>query len=598
MKNLVVLDCEVFPNYFLVALKNLDTQKMMTFEVKGKDSYLTAEQKKKLVMILSKRTTFGFNSRNYDMPIIHHALRGATCQGLCKLSNHIIENNVPYWRTYKELAIQPSKAFKHFDIQEPTPGVMIGLKQYGARMHTQKLQDLPIEPNTMLTAIQAEAIKSYCENDLNVTIELYEKVKDRIDLRVKMSEQYNLDLLSLSDAQIAEAVVRSEMRKRSISADPTPTVVPEGTIVKYVPPDFIKYKSDNLNAMLDFIAKEEFPVNGLGRLEMSPELRNMKVKIGDGEYNIGIGGMHSREKSQVVYPAKDELLIDNDVSSYYPAIISKLSLYPTNLTPMFLEWYRQVTQTRLKAKKAGDKVVADTLKILLNGAFGKSAQKFSSMYSPSNFLATTITGQLSVLMLIERTELAGMRVVSGNTDGYVTLCKKSQYPLLQKICEDFQTETTFELEETRYTALYSRDVNSYLALKENGYKGKGIFTLNDLQKNPQNEICILAVIDHLQKGVPVADTIRGCTDIRKFLRMQSVTGGAVYKGEYLGKVVRWIYSTESDDPITYKGNGNKVGKSDNCRPIMELCDVPDDIDYDRYIEEARDILTAIGTMEL
>ena len=92
---------------------------------------------------------------------------------------------------------------------------------------------------------------------------------------------------------------------------------------------------------------------------------------------------------------------------------------------------------------------------------------------------------------------------------------------------------------------------------------------------------------------PTEDTIRTCTDLTQFLTVRSVTGGAIWKDQYLGRVVRWIYSTDGEK-ITYKKNGNKVPKSDGSRPVMELCDFPTDLDYDRYTEEANGILEDIG----
>lgn len=79
-------------------------------------------------------------------------------------------------------------------------------------------------------------------------------------------------------------------------------------------------------------------------------------------------------------------------------------------------------------------------------------------------------------------------------------------------------------------------------------------------------------------------------------------GGATWREGYLGKVVRYYWSTAGDPIIKVKahpttGNRPKVPKTDGCRPIMTLPDdysVPTDLDYRRYIEEARSILANIG----
>ena len=79
-----------------------------------------------------------------------------------------------------------------------------------------------------------------------------------------------------------------------------------------------------------------------------------------------------------------------------------------------------------------------------------------------------------------------------------------------------------------------------------------------------------------------------------------MTGGAQWRGQYLGKVVRWYRGADSTDPIFYGSGakeGHKVGGSDNAVPAMELPNsVPADIDYDFYITEARDLLREIGAI--
>jgi hypothetical protein len=65
-------------------------------------------------------------------------------------------------------------------------------------------------------------------------------------------------------------------------------------------------------------------------------------------------------------------------------------------------------------------------------------------------------------------------------------------------------------------------------------------------------------------------------------------------------VVRYIWSKDGD-PIFYKkahpttGNFKKVSKSDGCRPVMTLPEVlPGDIDYERYVVAAEELLKDIG----
>ena len=66
-------------------------------------------------------------------------------------------------------------------------------------------------------------------------------------------------------------------------------------------------------------------------------------------------------------------------------------------------------------------------------------------------------------MLIERIELLGIPVVSANTDGVIVKCPKVRQTELNAVISKWETDTGFETEETRYTAIFSRDVNNYFA---------------------------------------------------------------------------------------------------------------------------------------
>ena len=285
-----------------------------------------------------------------------------------------------------------------------------------------------------------------------------------------------------------------------------------------------------------------------------------------------------------------------DVVSYYPSIIINNNYYPDHLGPDFINLYKKFYEDRVKAKLNGDKVRAETYKIILNGSFGKFGSKWSKLYSPSLLLHTTLTGQLTLLMLIERLLLEGFTVVSANTDGITIKGNKTQVPLLDSLLINWQNETEFKLEKTHYKAIYHESVNSYIAILDNNeVKCKGNYALEGLHKNPQSPICVEAVINYIQYGIEIEDTIyKGKDDIRKYLIIRKVTGGAIYKDQYLGKVIRWYYGLNGD-VITYQKNGNKVAMSEGAIPLMILPNIAvDDIDFQKYIDISYKMLKKLG----
>jgi hypothetical protein len=484
----------------------------------------------------------------------------------------------------------------HIDIIELPIG-QASLKIYGGRIHTKKMQDLPIDPNALIQDTERSLMRKYCKNDTQVTGELFDALKGQIDLRKEMTAQYGINLNSKSDAQIAEAIIKSELYEQT-GEHYRPKQYDANYTFSYRNPEIIQFKTQTLCDIFDQLLYETFTLKDNGSVEL-PQWLIEPISIGKGSYQMGIGGLHSRETAQHITATGGFHLSDFDVASYYPSIILHQRLFPETMGEAFLNLYREIVKKRITAKHTGDKVTADTLKIVLNGSFGKFGSKYSSLYSPQLLLQTTITGQLSLLMLIEELELNGIQVVSANTDGIVTYYHESQIPKLQDILFDWEIATSYTLEQTDYREIASRDVNNYIAVKLDGKtKCKGCFGEASLSKNPDGLIIYEAVAQFIANGTPIEKTVTDCDDIRKFVTVRRVTGGALFQGDYLGKAVRFYHSSSSslvDMSLVYAKNGNKVPMSQGCRPLMNLPDsFPDDVDFYYYYTKANEVLKGVG----
>ena len=546
----------------------------------------------KLAKLMRDNTTLGFNSNSYDLYMVAAALENRSCAELKKLSNEIIMSNLPAW---KAVDVSIPNTWDTIDIIDVLQG-QASLKVYGARINQPKLQDLPYPHDATLTEGQMNSVRDYCVNDLRVTKALADKLTDQLALRVSMGKEYGLDLRSKSDAQIAEAVLKSEIEAISGNAL-RPLKMASDATVKYIDPKIVEFKDPVLTDIFKKICAQDFELSGNGSIKMPDWLANTKIKIGKGSYQMGIGGLHSTEKGQSVRAGDGHFLCDFDVASYYPNIILQQCVEPLNMTGHFLPVYQSIVDRRLVAKRAGDKATADTLKIVVNGSFGKLGSKWSILYAPNLLIQTTITGQLCLLMLIEAYEAAGATVVSANTDGVVVWGPKSLEDAIDQVNWDWMLQTSYELERTDYRALYSRDVNNYIAIKPDGSaKGKGIFGAQGLSKNPDFPIVSEAIAAHLSGKVNFKEAIRNCTDVSKFVTVRKVTGGAKWRGKILGKSVRFYYSSSVDqnEAITYAKNGNKVPKSDGAMPLMDMAEMPSDVDLERYVGIAMIAMKGMG----
>jgi hypothetical protein len=594
--NTYIIDTECYKNYWLFLAVNHKTGTALEIELFGEDAKLSQEQAEKIERLLLNHETISFNGLNYDIPMICAAMDVWDCSKLHKLSTKIITSQKVTWQILREHKLNVPAYKHHIDIIELPIG-QASLKIYGGRIHTKKMQDLPIDPNALIQDTERSLMRKYCRNDTQVTGELFDALRGQIDLRKEMTAQYGINLNSKSDAQIAEAIIKSELYEQT-GEHYRPKQYDANYTFSYRNPEIIQFKTQALCDIFDQLLYETFALKDNGSVEL-PQWLVAPITIGKSSYQMGIGGLHSRETAQHIKAAGDFYLSDFDVASYYPSIILHQRLFPETMGEPFLNLYREIVKKRITAKHTKDKVTADTLKIVLNGSFGKFGSKYSSLYSPQLLLQTTITGQLSLLMLIEELELNGIQVVSANTDGIVTYYHESQIPALQDILFNWEITTSYTLEQTDYREIASRDVNNYIAVKLDGKtKCKGCFGEASLSKNPDGLIIYEAVAQFIANGTPIEKTVTDCDDIRKFVTVRRVTGGALFQGDYLGKAVRFYHSSSpslADMSLVYVKNGNKVPMSQGCRPLMNLPDsFPDDVDFYYYYTKANEVLKGVG----
>lgn len=578
-----------------------------------------------------------FNGIGYDNPMIAAALTGLDCDTLKNLNDAIIpgggKQGVKPWDFYRNFGV-PEPTWGHIDLMEPTPGVRISLKIYGGRMHSKRMQDLPFDPSAMFGMMDRLNSSLYCGNDLQTTHELKNTIMPRLLLRHEIGKQYNIDVMSKSDAQIAEAVFRAKLPYK-----PEKTYLPHGHSFKYVAPAWLSFVSPELQRVLamaqrvDYILKnpdelrlsdDEKVYDSDGReiksgIKFSDELKGLDIKIGKSVYRMGIGGLHSKEKRQHFKAEPGRwTIVDRDVKAYYPTLMLLMGMYPPGTGPAFIEVFREIYNSRLHAKlmkaqceAAGDdigtahwKVIDEGLKIVLNGTYGKLGSRYSFLFAPELMIRTTLSGQFALLMLIESLELSGIRVISANTDGIVLVTPVGLEWLRDQCIESWELKTGLETDETQYTAIYNANVNNYIAFKPDGkHKAKGWYGESGVVpkaspsgKSPGMDVCNDAVIAYLRDGTPVAATIMGCKDIKRFVIIKNAnnpSGGAIEErtGENVGKALRYYFAVGVTTGFRYAGNGNLVAGSTGTKSLMDLPDeFPTDVDYAAYIEKALKML--------
>lgn len=595
----IAFDTETYPNYFLAGFKHLDSGAYFYCEAKSHKQINIA----KLTWIMWAFNHIGFNSYDYDMPLIEAAIRGASIAELKQMSDDFILRGERYRGV--------RAGFNHVDLINVAP-LQGSLKLYAARLHTKRIQELPIDPHKVLTFEQMEFVKDYNCNDLDCTGDLFKELQPAIEMRKELGPRFNTDMRSMSDAGIAETIMTQELRKVTGRSIRPPEFDADFTF-QLKRPSMLKFETSFFNELVDKIEQAVFTLDGLGYVNIPKWLDGMTFDFGPNHYRMGGGGLHTCEQQVSYYSDEKNSIRDFDVASYYPNIIINCNLFPAHIGQDFLTVYKEkIVLVRLEAKRMKIFVIADGFKIVSNGIFGKSKNRYSIVYAPEMGTFITIFGQLLLLMQIERVAAHGIHAITANTDGVVYLCPKGREAELKEILDQWGKDTGFPVEETIYKSYHARDVNNFIAIKEKGdeaarflderlgAKTKGAYcergsALNSvLSHNPEHLITKDAVLHYLTKRTPLEQTIRNCNDIRRFVSVRNVRGGA-HKGQtYLGRVVRWYYANGEAGEINYLSNGNKVPNTTGAKPLMELNDFPNDINYDWYVNEAESILKAIG----
>lgn len=595
----MVFDVECFENFFLVAFKNISTKKITIFTAPFNEE--------KLRWVMQNYTCIGFNSYKYDLPLVWMAYANQNMEVLKMASNDIINTNAWPGEIINAYSIT-MRPCDHIDLIEVCP-LRGSLKLYAGRLHAKRLLDLPWAGSQSLEDWQIPITQDYCICDLDDTELLFNNLKEQMQLRYDLTKEYKEDLRSKSDAQIAEAIITSELFRLTRKRPKRPQISP-GSMHKFVPPDNLYFQSDYMKGVLKTVTDASFYIADTGYLIRPDEIKNLEIKLGSSVYRMGIGGLHSSEKTMAVVADENRLLVDRDVAGYYPAIVLNCKLAPKNLGLSFLVVYQNLVSRRLEAKRLKNLAVSENLKVAVNGTFGKTGNPYSILYAPDVIVQILLGGQLYLLMLIEMLEMGGVPIISGNTDGCLMHCSKDKYQAMLDIVKEWERITGFETEEAQYKAVYARDVNAYLAVKTDGtVKGKNVYydpwrigaSAKDqywrFQKNPTCQICVEAVELLITKGISIEETIRQCTDVTRFVAIKNVTGGAHFNGEYLGKVVRWYYANGASGTINYIKSNRIVADTEGAVPLMDLSDeLPSDINYDYYVQRCKDMLTDMGAM--
>lgn len=610
-KTVLVYDIEVFPNVFSCTLKNSETEQVVVFELSHRKDSILKEANRMVKIFLDNKYLFcGYNNIHYDNPIMNFIIENISsmpndyqkvCNRIYKLSQQIVTSETSEsWKQWKY-----ATKFATLDLLTMlfSQKLRVGLKEMQVTMQYRNVQEYEGDFESWLPDSEIDTMLAYNLNDVDSTLELLNRCKNDIDLRIGIQQEYGVDVLSKDGMSIGTEILKIKYLEKTkkqwyqIKDLRSPCDVIE--LDKVIFP-FIQYETPVLQNLLKEMKQQTVSAGRKG-YEKHFLLDNVEV-------TVGVGGIHTKNIPEVIIPKEDELLLDSDVNSLYPSLIISYSLVPQHLGKEFLEIYGQVREERLAAKKAHQDVKNTTLKLALNGATGNYQNQYSWLYDPMAVMKIRINGQLLLLMLTEMLLKAGARLKQLNTDGILYIISKTvDY---QAILRQWEEKTKLTLETEEYEAFYQFAINDYLAIgkgyaetKDKGLiKQKGLFIDKvKLGKGMQPMIIPEALNKYFADGVPVEQTIKECKDLSKFITYQKAD--KKFSVEYNNKIISRInrYYVSTNGPYLYKCevvDGKRVGYTNMLKAsgvtivnnLDEIKEFPKNINYKYYIAECNKIL--------
>jgi len=603
-KNSYVYDWETYLNYSCVTFRPTGRGRILRFFIDGSENSQEAELEK--FLLSHEGYLIGFNNEHFD-DLVTIAFLVNQRGGKKDISKHLFETAQTIIFAQNDTTGIIKKSFykqakdneitiRSIDLKK-IANIQKSLKLVGVSLQWEKIQDLPYAFDKELTKEEMEEVFEYNLNDVNITWKLLQKIEDEVKLRFDLSEQYELNMINQSRSGMANKLfikfyAEKSGKKRSDFIDArTPRSVIKGTDL--ILPN-VSFSSPQLNKVKESIQSWRLTLP-------SYQSEYPRVKYGKNVYQLGVGGIHSEDTGNIYVSDNEYMIVDADVSSYYPSIMINYDISPNHLGQSFLSILKDIRDERMIAKKTGDKIKSEGLKIVINSVFGKLGFENFFLYDPLAMRQVTLNGQMYLLMLIERLEGKGFEVISANTDGIVTKVKRIRYEEFLSICREWEKELSFELEYTEYKKYVRRDVNNYIVQKTDGkIKAKGIFNKEiDLTKGYSKPIISIVLEEHLIHGKPVEEVLRGHKNIHDFCISQKMGGQfkAYYDKEEVQKSLRYYVSQSGKELYKLKSNGSKTSLCVGRNVVLFNDYFPSEdykIDYSYYREEIDKIIKEVN----
>ena len=614
----VIYDIETLKECFTFCFLDYETKKKKQFII-----HKTKNEFNKLIefIIKLKQNNYyfvGFNNLAFDAQVLQYLFKNnkifktATVELILQNSYKFVQDLIALQNTenkYENIVSEKNLIFPQIDLfkQKHYDGKAkrgTSLKWIEFTIGFDNIQEMPIHHSASVDEKDIDLILSYNWNDVEATTKFFELIKFETDLRITLSNEYDLNLLNASEPRLAKEIFAKFLSEES-GINPWElkklrTIRNIINVNEIIFP-YIKFQTKELKKVLEEIKQLKIDANNTkGSFEKNFNYHGIETVM-------GLGGIHACCEPGI-YKSNDELIMEDlDVTSMYPNLAIQNDLKPAHLGNSFTKIYNNIFQERRTIPRTDPRNYV--YKIVLNSAYGLSNEENSYLYDPLFTMSITINGQLSILMLVEMLSLVipEIKIYQENTDGVTIGYSPDKKQIVHDICREWEKITKLELENNFYKQMIIMDVNNYIAQDIKGkIKRKGLFEYElDYHKNHSFLVIPKALEAYFINNIRPYDFIKNHNNSFDFfgavkskkdfeINLYSILNREFIK-EKQQKVCRYYISNKGGRLIKDFHDGRKVSveASNVCNIINKIENEIFDFNYKYYINEVQKIINLI-----
>lgn len=612
-----IYDLETYPNCFLMTVMEASSQKVLCWEISDRCNESRDIINFTRYLVAHKHRLVGFNNVGFDYPILHMlcVMGNGDAQTLYNKAQAIITDQYGGNRWLHR--IKPTEVLvpqidlyliHHFDnVARAT-----SLKALEFAMRSDNIEDLPFEVGTRLTAEQMDKLREYNVHDVKETYKFYLESLPMIAFREELTAKYKRDFMNHNDTKIGKDYFTMRLEEAGVECyewtdngrQPKQTVRDSIHLKDAILPH-VDFDHPEFKRVLNWLLNQTIT-------ETKGVFKDLTATVNGFTFVFGLGGVHGSIESETVYSDEDHVIIDLDVTSYYPSLAIKYKFHPEHLGETFCQVYTDLKDQRVHHAKGTPENAM--LKLALNGVYGDSNNPYSIFYDPLFTMSITLNGQLLLCLLAEWLfGVDGLQLIQVNTDGLTIRVARDKVQEVEFIRQTWEGYTGLQLEEAIYSRMFIRDVNNYIAEYENGgVKRKGAYEYDRDWHQNQSALVVPKVAEEvLLTGTPIRETVLNWDNRLDFMKLVKVPKSSNLVINYpdwgdtdfpLQNTTRYYVSHDGGQlvkimpPLARKPDEWRrisVESGWSVTPCNDIKDASAPINYDYYIQEVEKLVLGL-----